>query len=208
MPYAKAVLTIGLTGGIAGGKSAVARLLAARGARVIDADRLVHEAYEPGAPGFEAVVAAFGPQVVAPDGSIDRARLGSLVFGDAGQMARLTSMVWPLARELAEQERQEAAAEGVPVLVIEAPLLIEAGWRDLVDEVWFVRAPLDAVRKRLAQRRGLGPEDIEARITTRQQALAEEAAGADLVIENDSDIESLDKRVEAAWLTLRERGLV
>lgn len=202
------MLTIGLTGGIASGKSEVARLLAERGAKVIDADQLVHEAYAPGTPGFDAVAAAFGPAIVAADGSIDRTRLGAIAFADPEQMARLTGIVWPLARRRAEEIKRKAEAQGAVLLVIEAPLLIEAGWQDLVEQVWFVRAPVEAVRQRLALQRRLRPDEIETRLAARQQSLAQEAEAADLLIENDSDIESLDKQVGEAWLTLRSRGLV
>jgi dephospho-CoA kinase len=186
----------------------VARLLAERGARIVDADQLVHQAYAPATPGFDAVVEAFGPEIVAPDGRIDRARLGSAVFSDAEQMKRLTDIVWPLARELAEAIKRESEQQDVAVLVIEAPLLIEAGWRDLVDQVWFVRAPEHATRERLARLRHLGPEAIEARLTARKQSLAQEAGAADQIIENDGDLSALARRVDDAWLTLRSRGLV
>jgi dephospho-CoA kinase len=199
------VLTIGLTGGIGTGKSEVARLLAERGARVVDADRLVHELYQPSQPAYDAVIAAFGTAVLAADGSIDRARLGQVVFGDDEQMRRLTDIVWPLARVRVETIKREEAAAGCAVLVLEAPLLLEAGWRDLVDQVWLVRAPANVVRQRLVERRGLSPETAAARIGARPEP---EASRADVVIENDADLGALARRVQAAWLTLVARKLV
>lgn len=199
------MFTIGLTGSIATGKSEAARLLAARGARVIDADLLVHAAYAPGSPGFDAVVAAFGPGVLGPDGAIDRARLGERVFQDPDAMRLLTGIVWPLARQQAEALKQQAAAEGVPILVIEAPLLLEAGWRDLVDEVWHVHASPEAARDRLMKQRALRHAETEARIAARQPS---PAGPSDLVIENNGDLTALAALVEAAWLTLIARKLV
>src|SRR5439155_8816703 len=146
--------TIGLTGGISSGKSTVADLLARRGARVIDVDRLGHETYAPGTPGFAAVREAFGPAIVASDGNIYRAALGRIVFADAGERRRLTDLVWPLLREriggLIEERKSDRG-----VLVFDAAVLFEAGWQDLFDEVWVVIAPSDVVRERLIARDGL-----------------------------------------------------
>ncbi len=128
------MLSIGLIGGIASGKSLVGRLLAQKGACVVDADLVAHQAYEPGSEGFRALVAAFGEGIVSLDGGIDRASLGRIVFGNAERLAQLTAIVWPLTRRLIEQQKQEQAAAGTSVFVVEAPLLIEAGWQDLVDQ--------------------------------------------------------------------------
>lgn len=194
------MIRLGLMGGIAAGKSEVARMLARRGATVLDADRLAHEAYEPGTPGFERLLHAFGPEIVGTDGHIDRSRLGALVFGDASMLKRLTDIVWPLTRALAEERMRQAAERGARVVVLEAPLLIEAGWRDLVDEVWFVRSPLPLVRERL-RRRGLDAAAIEARLSARDR-LDEAARAANRVIDNDADLETLEARVEECWQAL------
>ena len=196
--------TIGLIGGIATGKSEVARLLAGHGARVIDADRLVHEVYAPSTPGFAAVLDAFGSEIAAAEGGIDRQKLGALVFADAERMRRLTDIVWPLARSRVEAAKREAAAAGAGVLVIEAALLLEAGWRDLVDQVWLVQADKATVRRRLRDR-GLSAAEAETRLSTRGLDRTDEA---DLVIENDGDLAQLAQRVERAWLTLVDRKLV
>ncbi|HEY8490008.1 MAG TPA: dephospho-CoA kinase, partial [Dehalococcoidia bacterium] len=130
------MITIGLTGGIASGKSTISRMLADRGAVIIDADRLGHEAYRPGTPAYRRVVEAFGPEIVGPNGEIDRAKLGARVFGNPEQMKRLTDIVWPAIRELARERIEAERRRGTRVVVLEAAVLVEAGWFDLVDEVW------------------------------------------------------------------------
>lgn len=194
------MLTIGLTGAIAGGKSEVARLLAARGAHVVDADRVAHAVYAPGSDGHAALVAAFGPAIVAPDGAIDRARLGRIVFSDPAKRRQLNDIVWPLARRAIEHLRREQEAAGTRVFVVEAPLLVEAGWQDLVDQVWLVRATPAVARARLAAR-GLSAADIEARLAAATDpALA--TAAAHVIIDNDGDLASLERAVDAAWSAL------
>jgi dephospho-CoA kinase len=195
------MLSIGLTGGIASGKSQVGRFLAERGACVVDADRLAHNAYAPGTEGFDALVAAFGSEIASPSGAIDRARLGALVFGRPEQLARLTAIVWPLTRRLVEAKQREQAAAGAEVFVVEAPLLFEAGWQDLFDQVWYVRSPVDAVRQRL-QDRGLTLEEAQRRIEAATNAAAA-AAGAHLIIDNDADLPALERKVDSAWDALR-----
>jgi len=190
------MLKIGLAGGIASGKSEVARHLERLGARVVDADRVAHTVYEPGRPGFGQLVDAFGAEIIGDDGRVDRRRLGAAVFGKRAQLDRLTAIVWPLARAEVEGVIRQAVSDGVEVFVLEAPLLIEAGWRDLVDEVWFVRAATDTVRRRLAGR-GLNERETEARLASREELpLAERAAT--LIIDNDGEIAELQAKVEAS----------
>ena len=121
------MIVIGLTGGIASGKSTAAELLKALGAVVIDADRLGHRAYEPGSIGFEAVVNEFGHEIVSGDGTVNRLVLGGKVFGDPEQMQRLNAIVWPAIRRLAQEEIAECRRRGAEVVVLEAALLIELG---------------------------------------------------------------------------------
>jgi len=191
------MLRIGLTGRIGSGKSEVGRRLAELGAFVLDADRAAHETYAPGTEGFEAVVREFGAGVVGPNGEIDRRRLGEIVFGDSERRRRLTQIVWPLTRRAVEEEMRRQAAAGARVFVVEAALLVEAGWADLFDQVWLVRAPADAVRERLAAR-GLKADDIEARLAAGTDEAAA-AAAATLVLENDGDLARLRRLVEDAW---------
>ena len=194
------VLTIGLIGGIASGKSLVGRLLAAKGACVVDADLVAHQAYEPGSEGWRALVAAFGDGIVAPDGSIDRPALGRIVFADPQRRAQLTGIIWPLTRRLIEQQKQAQAAAGTAVFVVEAPLLIEAGWQDLVDQIWLVRSPDAAVRARLRER-GLSDAEAGRRLAAATDASAA-AAQAYVIIENDGDLADLEAKVDAAWSRL------
>ena len=190
------MLKIGLTGGIASGKSQTGRFLAERGARVIDADLVAHEAYAADTEGFHALAAAFGPEIIGSDGAIDRAKLGARVFGNPADLAQLTAIVWPLTRRLVEARAAEEAAAGAQVLVVEAALLFEAEWQDMFDEVWLVEAPRDAVLQRLRDR---GVEGAEAE---RRLASVTDAASArrlaTRVIENDGDLEALRAKVEAA----------
>jgi dephospho-CoA kinase len=191
------MFTIGLIGGIASGKSEVARLLGERGAVVIDADRVAHEAYARGSAGFDAVVAAFGPDVAASDGTIDRRQLGAKVFGDTAALKRLTDIVWPITRGLLEERKRAQDAQGTRVLVIEAAILVEAGWQDLVDEIWFVRTSRETALQRLQERRGLSLADAEARIAARD--LTAPLAAATRIIDNDGDLAELEQRVDTAW---------
>jgi dephospho-CoA kinase len=192
---------IGLTGGIASGKSVVSQMLAERGALVIDADKVGHEAYRRGSGCYEAVVEAFGQDVVGDDGEIDRKALGGKVFGDPGQRKRLEGIVWPWMRETMEKRLAEIRREGTPVVVLEAAVLIEADWLPLVDQVWVVTVEPGAARERIMQRNGLSAEQADARINA-QLSNAERTQHADRVIENDGTLEELHRRVERAWAAL------
>jgi dephospho-CoA kinase len=196
------VLTVGLTGGIASGKSEAARLLASHDAYVVDADRIAHQTYAPGTPGLRAIVSSFGTQVLGSDGAIDRRSLGAVVFNDPARRKQLNDIVWPLTRQLVEELKREQAAAGTKVFVVEAPLLLEAGWRDLVDEVWLVRSSDEAVLERLGIR-GHSPEDAASRLAART-TIAE--ADADVIIENDGDLDELERKIAAAWDALLKRA--
>lgn len=178
-------------------------MLAARGAYVVDADVVAHDTYKPGGEAYNAIVDAFGAEVLGDYGVIDRSKLGAIVFGDAARLKRLTDIVWPATRRRVEALMREQTAAGKKVFVIEAPLLIEAGWRDAVDEVWLVRSGAEAVRRRLATR-GLKPDEIEERIAARSLP---DASQVDIVIDNDADIAALEARVEAAWQALLRRAV-
>jgi dephospho-CoA kinase len=195
---------IGLTGGIGSGKSVVGRMLAELGAHVIDTDKIGHRVYIPGSEGFGRIVETFGRGVVAPDGTIDRKKLGAVVFADAERRAALNAIVHPLIfgeimREIAE--RRNAGFSGP--IVLEAPILVEAKGTGLVDQIWVVTAPPDAVRARLTQDRAMTQAEIEARVAA-QLDDAERRRHADVILENDGDLASLRKVVEAAWRTARE----
>lgn len=197
--------SIGLTGGIASGKSTVVELLREFGAATIDADRLGHQTYEPGTDTFNAVVAAFGDELVADDGTIDRRVLGGKVFGKPDQLKRLTDIVWPGIRALAAAELRRLDAAGTKVAVLEAAVLIEAEWQDLVDEVWVVSVSPDAARERLMARNNMSAEDADARINS-QLSNDERLRHADIVLDTDCPLDEVRGRVEAAWTALARRS--
>ena len=193
---------IGLTGGIASGKSTAARHLDELGASVIDADRLGHRVYEPGSTGFAAVVKAFGDEVVGADGAIDRGVLGGKVFGRPEQLRRLTDIVWPQIRAFAEREIADLAERDPGgVAVLEAAVLLEAGWEDLADEVWVVLVETETAIARLAERNALSREQALARIES-QLSNAERRARADVSIENSGTLEELRAQLDREWRRL------
>jgi len=192
---------VGLTGGIGSGKSTVAAILAELGAHVIDADKIGHEVYRPGTEGFRAVVEAFGAGVVGADGTIDRRALGAIVFADDAARMRLNALVHPLiGREIAR--RIDAARAEERPIVIEAALLLEAGWRPLIDMVWLVSVPRETAIARLMAARGLTRVEVERRLDAQMTDAARRPL-ADVVIENDGSPEALRTQVESAWRTLR-----
>ncbi|MQC18639.1 MAG: dephospho-CoA kinase [Chloroflexi bacterium] len=190
---------IGLTGGIAAGKSTAAEMLREVGAVVIDADRLGHRSYEPGTPGFQKVVNAFGHDIVAKDGTIDRRVLGGKVFGAPGQLERLNAIVWPEIRALIKDEVEQIRSQDAgAIIVLEAAVLLEAKWQDLCDEVWVVVTPVKVAVDRLKERNNLAEDAAMARINA-QMSNKERSAEADVKIENASTEDELRARVERAW---------
>ena len=192
---------IGLTGGIASGKSLVSQQLAELGAVIIDADKLGHESYRHGTDTCRQVIDAFGKDVVGPDGEIDRRALGAKVFGDPEARRRLEAIVWPAIRRLAEERIAELRHEGAAIVVLEAAVLIEADWLDIVDEVWLVVASPETARRRLMERNGLTPEQADGRIQA-QLTNDQRRAHASVVIENDGSPEDLRRAVAEAWSKL------
>jgi dephospho-CoA kinase len=189
------MLRMGLTGGIGSGKSTVAGLLAARGARVVDADRIAREVVEPGTPGLAAVVEAFGPQVLTPEGALDRPALAAIVFADPAARARLDGIVHPLVRARAAE--LVAAAPPDAVVVQDVPLLVETGQAGAYDLVLVVEGDLETRVRRLVQR-GLGAEDARARIAA-QATDEQRRAVADVVLDNSGTREELEAQVERFW---------
>jgi len=188
---------VGLTGGIGAGKSAVAARLAALGAVVIDADALSREVVAPGTEGLAEVVEAFGPGVLAADGSLDRPALGRMVFGDDAARSRLESIVHPRVR--ARSAELIAAAPPDAVVVNDVPLLVEKGYRFPV--VIVVQAPLSVRLERLARDRGMSRAEAESRMAA--QATDEQRREvADVVIDNDGTLDELRSRVDAVWTDL------
>lgn len=189
---------IGLTGGIASGKSLVSQQLAERGAVVVDADKLGHESYRKGTETYRALVEAFGEDIVGPDGEIDRKVLGSKVFGNPEARQKLNQIVWPAIKRLGAERIEKLRQEGVAVVVLEAAVLIEAEWLDLVDEVWIVEVSPDIARKRLIERNGLSVEQAQARIQS-QLTNEKRRPYATLVIENNGSLEDLRRALNDAW---------
>lgn len=195
-------MIIGLTGGIGAGKSVVGGMLAELGALVIDTDKVGHRVYAPGSEGWRRLVDAFGTEIVAADGTIDRKRLGAIVFDDAEKRRALNAIVHPLIfQEILREIAARRAAGFTGHVVLEAPVLLEAKGTGLVDRIWVVTAPRAAIHARLASSRDLSAAEIEARMGA-QLSDAERRVHADLVIENDGDVAALRRRVEAAWRAL------
>ena len=197
-------LRVGLTGGIGAGKSEVSRRLASYGAVVIDADAVAREVVAPGAPGLAEVVQEFGPDVLRADGSLDRDRLGELVFADEPRRMRLNAIIHPRVGErMAELERQ---AGGAPVIVHDVPLLAENHLAGGFDEVVVVDVPPRIQLERLARERGMPRAQAEARM--RAQASREERlAIATIVVDNSGSLAELDREVGELWAELRRRAL-
>ena len=202
---AKALIVIGLTGGIASGKSTAARHLATRGAVVIDADKLGHRAYERTRPAFAKVVAEFGQDVVGADGEIDRKALGGKVFSDPGALKRLTNIVWPQILSMAKAEIAEAQSSGAAVVVLEAAVLIEAGWQREVDEVWAVVVEPAVAVARACARDGIDAAAVQARIDA-QISNDERTANAHVVIDNAGDQAALVTRLDDEWRRLESNA--
>jgi dephospho-CoA kinase len=197
------MLKVGLTGGIGAGKSEVSRLLVECGAVLIDADRIAREVVAPGTPGLAAVVDAFGEDVLAEDGSLDRPKLGSIVFADAEKLAVLNAIVHPLVG--ARSRELETAAPEDAVVVHDVPLLTENGLAPLYDVVIVVDAPPETQLDRLVRLRGMTEEDARARMAA--QATREKRREiADVVIDNDVPLAHLERRVKDVWDDLARRA--
>ncbi|WP_457205658.1 dephospho-CoA kinase [Nocardioides sp. P5_C9_2] len=191
---------VGLTGGVASGKSTVSAILAELGAVVIDADALAREVVARGTPGLDAVVAEFGPALLTPEGDLDRPAMGRLVFGDESARKRLEAIIHPLV--IARMAALEADAGEHDVVVHDIPLLAEGGRADTFDAVVVVDAPRDLQVERMLSDRGWTREDAESRIAA-QATREERRAIATHVIDNNGSLEDLRDRVEAVLSELR-----
>ena len=188
---------IGLTGGIGTGKSTVSRFLKELGAAVIDADKLGHQALkEPEIK--EQVVAIFGQQILGPGGDIDRKKLGRLVFDEPKHPARLNRLMHPRIGQMVKARLDRYRRQGVALVVIEAPLLAEAGWTKMVDEVWVTVASQATVLGRLKERMGLSRAESLARIAS-QLPPEERLKQADVVVDTDCSLDELKVKVKELW---------
>ncbi len=192
---------IGLTGGIGSGKSTVARFLKELGAIIVDADTIGHQALEPGSEVWERVVHAFGQQIVADDGTIDRTRLGKLVFGDDAARAELNRIMHPPMLAMVKARLDRYRRQGAKIVVLEAPLLLEAGWQSLVDEVWVTVAEENTVLERTGERSGLSADEVRARIRS-QLCPEERMQSADIVINTGCSLDELKATVRELWAGL------
>ncbi|MEC7419002.1 MAG: dephospho-CoA kinase [Pseudomonadota bacterium] len=198
-------MIIGLTGGIASGKSTVATTLQSWGAYVIDADKLGHRAYVKGTDAFHKVVAQFGEDVVGADGEVDRRALGAKVFGEGGSLKQLTDIVWPAIYDMAAAEiKRSLDSNPNTVVVLEAAVLIEAGWQSLVDEIWVTTVDPSTAIERASARDGVDADAVQARIDA-QLSNAERTAEAAVVIDNSADEPQLLAQLENHWKNLQER---
>ncbi|MEX0743259.1 MAG: dephospho-CoA kinase [Actinomycetota bacterium] len=198
------MLLVGLTGGIGSGKSTVAHLLERRGAMVFDADALARKAVEPGTPGHDAVLERFGANVLAPGGELDREALASIVFADPAARRDLEAIVHPEVRRLFA-EGCEAYRDTDRVVVFSAPLLVETGMHTAFEVLVLVATPVETQIERLLRDRAMSEEQVRARIDA-QAPLEEKAAVADVIVDNEGDLEDLEAQIDSLWDELRTRA--
>lgn len=192
------MLVIGLTGGIGTGKTQVAKVLEELGAVIINADLIGHEAYQSHTGTWRKIVEAFGEEVLAPGGEVDRKKLGAIVFKDPEALRRLNAIVHPRMYEMLRERIEKCRAQGRCVVVVEAAILLEANWTPLVNEVWVVTAPEEQIVQRLQARSSLDAEAVRARIRS-QMPQSERVKHADVVINNDGSMAQLRTQVQQIW---------
>ena len=196
------MLEVGLTGGIASGKSTVAQMLVELGAHLVDSDQLARQAVEPGSPGLEEIVAAFGPGVLGPDGDLDRRGLRELVFADPVARARLNAIVHPRVRELMARELDHwRAADPGGVVLVDVPLLFESGWAGRFAAVVLVYVPRAVQIQRLMRRDGVSRPEAEAALSA-QMDIEQKRGLAHFVVDNSGPITDTHSQVRAVWAGL------
>jgi dephospho-CoA kinase len=189
---------IGLTGGIGSGKSTVARMLAARGATVVDADLLAREVVEPGTPGLAEIAAEFGPGVLLPDGRLDRAALGAVVFADAARRETLNSITHPRVGALMQERVATALGSEAPLVVVDVPLLFEGSRQSTFEGVMLVWVPEPMQLQRLVERDGMSEGEARRRIAA-QMPIDRKRELATWVIDNSGTVAETEGQVEAWW---------
>jgi dephospho-CoA kinase len=196
---------IGLTGGIGTGKSVVAGILSEQGALILDADRLGHEVYLPDRPAYDDIVEEFGREVIAEDGTIDRKKLGPIVFADPAKLARLNAITHPRMKQMMRERLAEAEGAGTRVAVLEAALLFDAGWDDLTDEVWVTVVDAETAARRASERSGIPIGQVLERIQKAQMASDERIRRSDVVIDTSGTMEDTRRRTLEAWREIERR---
>ena len=198
------VYRIGLTGGIASGKSTVSDMLRELGAIVIDTDRIAREVTTPGSPALLELKRRYGPEILNEDGSMRRDAVGRIVFNDPAERKWLERLLHPLIRARAEQLATEAATAGHRVVVFDVPLLFETGWNTWVDEVWTVYIPVDLQRRRLQRRDGYAEAEADSRLAS-QWPIDQKAERSDRVIDNSGSVADTRRQVESFWRELETK---
>jgi len=192
------VITIGITGGIGSGKSTASQILGELGAEVIDADKAGHRVYLPDTPAWREIVATFGEGVLALDRTIDRAKLGPIVFSDPEALHKLNAITHGKIFAYIQGQIDYMQQQATRAVVVEAAILLEAGWRPLVDQLWVVVTDIDVAIARLKTYKNFTEDQARARIAA-QLSNEERIAQADKVLWNNADLATLRQAVEAAW---------
>ena len=195
-------LRVGLTGGIASGKSTVAEMLRQLGAVVIDTDQIAREVVQPGSPALQSLRERYGESILDDDGSLRREQLGEIVFASPAEKEWLEQLLHPLIKARADELAQQASEQGAAVVVFDVPLLLESGWDKNVDQVWVVYVPPVVQRQRLALRDGFSESAVSARLAA-QWPSGKKAQRAELVIDNAGTLDQTRRQVETAWQAVR-----
>lgn len=195
------MVVIGLTGGIATGKSEASRILQELGAEIINADLIGHEAYRQGSVGWESVVQAFGKGILDESNEIDRSKLGAIVFSDESELQKLNEIMHPIMEKIVEQNILDCQDSGSEVVVVEAALMFEAGWNKLVDTVWATDAPEETVISRLELRNGFSRTESQKRISS-QMDREDRLSRSDVILSNTGDLNAFKNVILSAWLEL------
>ena len=198
------VYRIGLTGGIASGKSTVSDILRELGAIVIDTDRIAREVTTPGSPALLEMNRRYGPEILNEDGSLRRDAVGRIVFNDPAERKWLEGVLHPLIQARAEELATAAAAAGHRIVVFDVPLLFETGWNAWVDQVWTVYVPVDLQRRRLQLRDGYTETEIDSRLAS-QWPIDQKAERSDRVIDNSATLADTRRQVESYWRELETK---
>ncbi len=192
------MIIVSVTGNLGSGKSAVCRILAKLGAIIIDADELAHESYKPHSQAWQELINTFGKDIVKANEEIDRQKLGQIVFANPAALALLNQIVHPRAYGMAQEKIKDYRRQGAKAIVVEATLLIEARWTDLVNKVWLVVTPEDVAIQRLSRHKGISEAQVLARLKAQMPA-EEKMKYADEIIYNEGSLNQLEAKVTELW---------